>query len=156
MRDNYDTYIFDLDDTLWSGHWAKMLVGNLKLVDDFTIEDELGNKLALKHGVKDFLKQKSKVSKIGFVSRGGLIDIDKDNQPSIKVLRTFGILEYFNYCRHTIYKTEDKSRYVNPSGHTLYIDDNENDLNDVREKNKDTIFADSASLDTINANEFNF
>ena len=37
-----------------------------------------------------------------------------------------------------------------------YIDDNENDLNDVREKNKDTIFADSASLDTINANEFNF
>ena len=96
MRDNYDTYIFDLDDTLWSGHWAKMLVGNLKLVDDFTIEDELGNKLALKYGAKDFLKEKSKVSKIGFVSRGGLIDIDKDNQPSIKVLRTFGILEYFN------------------------------------------------------------
>tara|TARA_R100001443_G_scaffold115878_1_gene134731 strand:+ start:261 stop:731 length:471 start_codon:yes stop_codon:yes gene_type:complete len=156
MRDYYDTYIFDLDDTLWSGHWAKMLVGNFITKHPLIIEDELGNKLALKYGVKNFLKEKSKVSKIGFVSRGGLIDIDKHDQPSIKVLRTFGILDYFNYCRHTIYKTEDKSKYVNPSGHTLYVDDNENDLNDVREKNKDTIFANSASLDTINANEFNF
>lgn len=156
MRDYYDTYIFDLDDTLWSGHWAKMLVGNFITKHPLIIEDELGNKLALKYGVKNFLKEKSKVSKIGFVSRGGLIDIDKHDQPSIKVLRTFGILDYFNYCRHTIYKTEDKSKYVNPSGHTLYVDDNENDLNDVREKNKDTIFTNSASLDTINANEFNF
>ena len=156
MRDYYDTYIFDLDDTLWSGHWAKMLVGNFITKHPLIIEDELGNKLALKYGVKNFLKEKSKVSKIGFVSRGGLIDIDKHDQPSIKVLRTFCILDYFNYCRHTIYKTEDKSKYVNPSGHTLYVDDNENDLNDVREKNKDTIFANSASLDTINANEFNF
>ena len=156
MRDYYDTYIFDLDDTLWSGHWAKMLVGNFITKHPLIIEDELGNKLALKYGVKNFLKEKSKVSKIGFVSRGGLIDIDKHDQPSIKVLRTFGILDYFNYCRHTIYKTEDKSKYVNPSGHTLYVDDNENDLNDVREKNKDTIFANSTSLDTINANEFNF
>ena len=156
MRDYYDTYIFDLDDTLWSGHWAKMLVGNFITKHPLIIEDELENKLTLKYGVKNFLKEKSKVSKIGFVSRGGLIDIDKHDQPSIKVLRTFGILDYFNYCRHTIYKTEDKSKYVNPSGHTLYVDDNENDLNDVREKNKDTIFANSASLDTINANEFNF
>ena len=153
---DYNTYIFDLDDTLWSGHWAKMLVGNFITKHPLIIEDELENKLTLKYGVKNFLKEKSKVSKIGFVSRGGLIDIDKHDQPSIKVLRTFGILDYFNYCRHTIYKTEDKSKYVNPSGHTLYVDDNENDLNDVREKNKDTIFANSASLDTINANEFNF
>lgn len=156
MRDDYDTYIFDLDDTLWFGHWAKMLVGNLKLVNDSTIEDELGGKLHLKSGVKKFLEEKSKVSKIGFVSRGGLIDILEHNQPSIKVLKTFGILEYFSYCRHTIYKTEDKAKYVKPSGRTLYIDDNENDLNDVREKNKDTIFSNSSSLDTVNANEFNF
>ena len=156
MRDNYDTYIFDLDDTLWSGHWAKMLVGNLKLVDDFTIEDELGNKLALKYGVKDFLKQKSKVSKIGFVSRGGLIDIDKNNQPSIKVLRTFGILDYFNYCRHTIYKTEDKGKYVIPNGRTLYIDDNDNDLRDVLNSHKASVFSSGTSLDVINANEFTF
>ena len=153
---DYDTYIFDLDDTLWSGHWAKMLVGDLKLKDTNTIQDELGGSLTLKSGVREFLSEKSKTCNIGFVSRGGLLNINKDNQPSIKVLRTFGILDYFNYCRHTIYKTEDKSKYVNPSGHTLYVDDNENDLNDVREKNKDTIFANSASLDSINANEFNF
>ena len=152
----YDTYIFDLDDTLWSGHWAKMLVGNLKLVDDFTIEDELGNNLALKYGVKDFLKQKSEASKIGFVSRGGLIDIDKDKQPSIKVLTTFGILDYFNYCRHTIYKTEAKSKYVVPCGRTIYIDDNENDLNDVRQKYNSSVFSAETSLDTVNANAFSF
>ena len=153
---DYDTYIFDLDDTLWSGHWAKMLVGNFITKHPLIIEDELENKLTLKYGVKNFLKEKSKVSKIGFVSRGGLIDIDKDDQPSIKVLRTFGILDYFNYCRHTIYKTEDKGKYVIPNGRTLYIDDNDNDLRDVLNYHKASVFSSGTSLDVINANEFTF
>ena len=32
---------------------------------------------------------------------------------------------------NTIYKTEDKGKYVIPNGRTLYIDDNDNDLRDV-------------------------
>ena len=153
---DYNTYIFDLDDTLWSGHWAKMLVGNFITKHPLIIEDELENKLTLKYGVKNFLKEKSKVSKIGFVSRGGLLNIDKDNQPSIKVLRTFGILDYFNYCRHTIYKTEDKGKYVIPNGRTLYIDDNDNDLRDVLNRHEASVFSSGTSLDVINANEFTF
>ena len=153
---DYDTYIFDLDDTLWSGHWAKMLVGDLKLKDTNTIQDELGGSLTLKSGVREFLSEKSKTCNIGFVSRGGLLNINKDNQPSIKVLRTFGILDYFNYCRHTIYKTEDKGKYVIPSGRTLYIDDNDNDLKDVLNNHKVSVFSSEISLNVINANGFYF
>ena len=153
---DYNTYIFDLDDTLWSGHWAKMLVGDLRLTNPYAIKDELGNELCLNLGAKEFLREKHKSCNIGFVSRGGLLNIDKDSQPSIKVLRTFGILDYFNYCRHTIYKTEDKGKYVIPNGRTLYIDDNDNDLRDVLNSHKTSVFSSGTSLDVINANEFTF
>ena len=153
---DYNTYIFDLDDTLWSGHWAKMLVGDLRLTNSCTIKDELGNELCLNLGVKEFFREKYRSCNIGFVSRGGLLNIDKDDQPSIKVLRTFGILDYFNYCRHTIYKTEDKGKYVIPNGRTLYIDDNDNDLRDVLNYHKASVFSSGTSLDVINANEFTF
>ena len=145
----YKTYIFDLDDTLWHGYWAKMLVGDIKKTDHYTISDELGHNLKLKPGVIGFLRDKSKECNIGFVSRGGLLDIKKERQPSIRVLKEFEILDYFNYCQHTIYKTEDKSIYVIPSGKTLYIDDNENDLKDVKTKHGELI-------DVINVNAFDF
>ena len=87
----YKTYIFDLDDTLWHGYWAKMLVGDIKKTDHYTISDELGHNLKLKSGVIGFLRDKSKECNIGFVSRGGLLDIKKERQPSIRVLKEFEI-----------------------------------------------------------------
>ena len=146
---DHDTFIFDLDDTLWDGYWAKMLVGDFIKTGEHSVVDELGNRLTFKNGVIDFLKSKSENHDLGFVSRGGLLHINKQSQPSIKILEAFDVLKYFNYCQHIIYKTESKGDYIVPSGKTLYIDDNENDLRDVKNKHGNAI-------DVVNANEFSF
>jgi predicted phosphatase len=147
---NYDTIIFDLDFTLWDGcekdFWAKKLEFPIKLKNK-TIFDKQGKSITLQNGVKEILSYLSLKNKnIGFITRGGLLETEFENQPPIKCLKKFEIFDFFNYQKVVIYKTDLKSRYIIPCGKTLYIDDNPMDLNDISLHHKD--------IHLINRNDF--
>jgi hypothetical protein len=139
MLKDYNTIILDLDDTVWFGSetnfWAKRLRGDLqhRVVDGTErIYDETGRFLSLSSDFKVFLKTSLQQGKtIGFLSRGKLLGIPFDLQPSVRVLKMFGLLEFFNIC-DLVHKDENKAHWIRPHGETIFVDDNEKDLTCVR------------------------
>ena len=133
---DFDTIIFDLDFTIWKGSkkdfWAKSLI--FPIVKKRTrLYDSNNDYIQLFYGTKTFLQKLHTANKnIGFSTRGGLLNIDYDQQPCILALRQFDILQYFNYKQDILYKTDLKSKSMIAKGKTLFIDDNIIDLNDVR------------------------
>jgi hypothetical protein len=133
---DFDTIIFDLDFTIWDGcekgFWAKLLTFPFRL-DGRTIYDTEKRYIKFHEGIETVLfnLNKHKIN-TGFLSIGGLQEVHHESQPSIICLRMFGIYEYFNYQKTITYKTEQKSKHIIPRGKTLFIDDNESMLIDVK------------------------
>jgi predicted phosphatase len=132
---NYDTVIFDLDFTLWDGcekdFWAKKLKHPIRLQKNCIFDSD--NKfIKLQDGViemLEFLTRENK--KIGFITRGGLLETKYEDQPPVICLKLFKIFCFFNYEKVILYKTDIKSKYLKSFGKTIYIDDNPIDLNDI-------------------------
>lgn len=135
---NYDTIIFDLDDTLWDGSeecvWSKSLIKPWKKENDKII-DSSGKFIRLQNNVKTILRVLHKHNKnIGFITVGGLLNTEYDDQPPIQALKKFDIYKFFNFTKKVGYRTDNKSDFFEVKGNTVFIDDNVKNLIDVKTK----------------------
>jgi len=143
--ENYVTIIVDLDKTLWdctsvdgSEIGAFETESPYELKAPSVIIDIKGNIIRLQDGVRDVLKTLDAANKnVGIVSSGEkLVDLANrlglpfEAQPSVMLLKKFDIFQYFNY--DIILKAfADKGKYVRSKGKTLFIDDNQEQLDSV-------------------------
>lgn len=137
----YDTVIFDLDNTIWNCSASN---GNrmgayeteppYKLISIGVLQDIKGNIIELQEGVAEILKILDQEDKnMGIVSRGEKINRPFDAQPSIMILKKFGLYQYFNY--EVVLKAGiDKQEYCKPLGTTLFIDDDNTQLQSVMQR----------------------
>jgi hypothetical protein len=75
--DNFDTFILDLDSTVWLGieptFWAKKLKFPIKK-ERQRVYDKDNNYIELTNGISEFLKQVNlKNKRVGFLTRGALL-----------------------------------------------------------------------------------
>ena len=140
LCDEYDTFMFDLDrtvfDTFTKGGepiWAKQMIQPLKRFDEDLVVDDCESECVLQPGIRqvlDYLKSKNK--KIGFISRGGVFNEEYEKQPSILLLKAFGILHYFSYIKLLFYKDEIKANHLSKIGKCVFFDDMDKDLEAAR------------------------
>jgi predicted phosphatase len=141
LANEYNTFIFDLDRTVWDTHckygnliWAKQVLEpfesgttNVKVVDDcFSVCE-------LQRGCEEVLRYLHENNKnIGFLSRGGIPGVPHNLQPSVKLLKHFKIYDFFNYAKVLVYKTDDKGTFlqqiVDEQGSCVFFDDSQRDL----------------------------
>jgi predicted phosphatase len=136
--EDYDTIIFDLDQTLMDcftadgtsiGAYQTTPPYELKDVD--TILDLNGKVIKLQEGVHGLIELLDKNSiNLGIVSRSEVKDTLFEAQPAVMLLKKFDIYKYFNY--EVVFKrVVDKADYVKPLGKTLFIDDYKEELDVV-------------------------
>lgn len=130
---DFDTIIFDLDDTIWHGNkqgiWAKSIQSPFNKIGN-TIYGSCKNFLSIEDDLLITL-EKLKDRNLGFLTKGGLLNTQWEKQPPIYCLKIFNIYQYFKYDSYVLYKDDLKSRVFKPSGKTLYIDDDETQLWDI-------------------------
>ena len=131
--DDYDTIIFDLDNTLWdcylldgSATYAFKTAPPYRLAMPSVVVDVNGSIIRLQQGARMLIEKLDEANKnLGIVSAGELDNKPQEAQPSILLLKKFDLYKYFNYdVIVSKLAIEDKSQYVKPSGKTLLIDDN--------------------------------
>jgi predicted phosphatase len=151
---DFDTIIFDLDDTIWSGSepdlWAKKLIPPL-YYDNKTIRvyDFIGKYLQLHSNLKNVLCYlQSHRKKIGYSTIGGWENVPYEWQPCAIVLKTFALESFFQHMRVVQYKTGNKTKDFIPSGKTLFIDDNEKHLIEVKAKFPEVITLNRGSFES--------
>ena len=140
LCDEYDIFMFDLDrtvfDTFTKGGepiWAKQMIQPLKTLDEDLVVDDCESECILQPGIRQVLKYlKSKNKKVGFISRGGVFNIEYEKQPSVLLLKAFGILNYFSYIRLLFYKDEVKAGHLSQFGKCVFFDDMDKDLDEAR------------------------
>ena len=112
-------YIFDLDLTLWDTYnkhgqhiWAKQMLPPYSQ-DNRIITDDVFSTCTLRPGVKEYLEYLyNQGHKIGFISVGAHWGLPDEEQPSIIMLKKFGIYHYFNYIKHIKYKLYEKTNSI--------------------------------------------
>jgi len=149
---DYDTILFDLDFTIWDGckplFWARLLQPPFRLDGRKFYDGISSDHITLQAGIDEVLKILSDNKRnLGFASRGGAENIEYNKQPTIIALKAFGIYKYFNYQKILVHRTVNKAALLEPSGKTLYIDDNNDDLEKV-------IAIHGNLIDTLNRNSF--
>lgn len=139
ILNDFNVFIFDLDRTIWDTTskdenkiWAKQMLQPYSLNDD-TITDDVFSVCKLHHGIKQFLQLLSdNDKKIGFISRGAVFSTPYEQQPSVMLLKKFGIYDLFNYKKILIYKTGDKAEHlqeiINEVKSCVFFDDMDRDL----------------------------
>lgn len=133
----YNTFLFDLDETLWkcidkNGHpiFAKQLIQPYYKQEEYIIDD-VGSYCWLGNGVKEvltFLKEKQ--CNIGFVSRGALYN--SYFQPSLIILSLYDVSSFFE-IKELHYKTASKPDIIQNYGKCVYFND---DLKENKEIEK--------------------
>ena len=135
----YNTVVFDLDDTIWSGSepdlWAKKLMPPLYHDNKKNrVYDYIGKYLQLHEGIYTVLDKLNNVNKnIGYSTVGGWGGTPYDWQPCTVVLRMLSMEKFFKHMRVIQYRTGNKVKNFVPIGKTLFIDDNEKHLKDIKE-----------------------
>ena len=135
----YDTIIFDADDTIWEVtnpegglSYAAATEAPYKLISNTLIEDSKGSKVKLEKGFKEqLLSLKSKGKNLYIVSASDKQGVSDDAQPVVLLLRAFGIYELFDDV--IIDGVAKKSEYVAEleEGETAFLDDNDQNLIDI-------------------------
>jgi predicted phosphatase len=135
---DFDTVIFDLDDTIWSGPepdlWAKRLTPPI-FVEPSTkrVYDYIGKYIELHDGIEDVLVTLTEAHKnVGFTTVGGWEGVPYDWQPAVMILRLLKLEEFFPYARIIQYRTGKKTKDFIPLGKTLFIDDAQWHLDDIK------------------------
>ena len=139
----FDTIIFDLDFTIWDGcedkYWAKYLkfpytIKNRKIYgsDQKYVEfhEDIKNVLSILY---------TSNKNLGFITLGGLLDIQYEDQPVTHCLKMYDVYKYFNHQKTILYKTDQKSKYIIKSGKTVFIDDDQHNLDDINQNHTDII-----------------
>jgi len=141
LMQNCNTFIFDLDRTLWDTYskhgnpiWAKQILSPF----DWTttpakVVDDCLSTCTLHSGAKEVLQALFEGGKhVGFLSRGGILGVVHNEQPSVKLLKHFGVYDYFNYEKLLLHKTDDKGaalqKIINDRGSCVFFDDMQKDL----------------------------
>lgn len=138
ILENYNSVIFDIDQTLidcfssaGDSIGCYRTVAPYSLLSKNVIKDIEGNIIRLQQHVRDFLDilDENNIN-LGICSRGEKRDTPFAAQPTIMILKKFDIYRYFNL--DIILKEKiNKYEYVKPVGKTLFIDDNEEQLQNV-------------------------
>jgi predicted phosphatase len=139
----YSTLIFDLDGCLWdcfqsngqsTGCYTAMPplkreAGNIVVASNGVV-------IRLQDGIEQLLAALDKANKnLGVVSRSEIQGSTFAAQPAVMLLKQFGIYKYFNY--DVIIKWGiNKAEYVKPNGKTLFIDDDQQNLGEVQQKDQ--------------------
>jgi predicted phosphatase len=138
---NYDTIFFDLDWTIWYGirplFYPKSMTFPYRVNDDKVL-DVNGDFIELFPKTREmlsFLREKNK--NLGFITRGGLLNCGFDSQPPVICLRLFKLYDYFNIESYALWLEDRKSRVIKQIGKTLFIDDSDKDLEDMRTNRPD-------------------
>jgi predicted phosphatase len=135
--ESYDTIIFDLDGTVWDCYapdgtysYAAKMVPPFKLITRDIVQDLNGSIAKLQEGVQKVLEELDRASKnMGVMSGSELENRPPQAQPAMMLLRKFDLYGYFN--EDVIIRKGDKREYVKALGHTLFIDDNQNTIQEV-------------------------
>jgi predicted phosphatase len=135
---DFDSIVLDLDYTIWDGSkdnfWAKSLKSPYYLDSkNRKIIDCDNNFLHLQNNVEKVLEiLYLNNKKISFITLGGLLNTELSDQPPIKCLEVFNLLNFFNFKRSVLYKTDLKSSIFTEYGKTIFIDDKEDNLIDIK------------------------
>jgi len=133
VLENKQLYIFDIDRTLITSYdssgeliWLKNMHPPFERVSDNTIKDAHGSVCILHGGVKEILFHLMDQNKdIGFLSAGSQLNVEYELQPSIKIMKLFGIYLYFNSHKLLEYKTVKKDEILKDFGECVFFDDDE-------------------------------
>ena len=137
---DYDIFMFDLDRTIFDTYtkngepiWAKQMIQPFVISSDGLIKDDCESTCRLQSEINlvlEYLKLNNK--QLGFISRGGVYNIEYEKQPSVLLLKMFGIYDYFSYDKLLFYKTEIKANHLSKIGKCVFFDDMDVDLDTVR------------------------
>ena len=139
MRNNASV-VFDLDKTLWfcadkhgESIWAKQLLPPL-MKEGGMIYDDVGSTCSLNERIYNLVKCLfSKEVPLSYLSVGGIYNYPDNLQPSLALLRLFGLLDIFDQRSELAYKTYKKSIFFKRYNDEqfLLVDDNIEVLRDV-------------------------
>jgi len=137
--EKYDSVYFDLDKTIWECFSAKgtsigaySMNPPFELASGVLVKDIDGNYCRLQDGIRTVLKLlNDQDMNMGIISSG-----EKENtvplaQPSVLLLKKFNLWDYFNLgvlCKQGI----NKRNYIKGFGKTLFIDDNDEHIQEVK------------------------
>ena len=138
-------YIFDLDNTLWDcsssngiSIFAKHMIPPFVEKNGVIVDSE--NSICCLHaGVKSFLSELRRSShSVGFLSVGARLKIRMEEQPSVLLLKAFGIYELFDAEKILdYYLDEDNNRvtkecYLKDIGPCVFVDDDDRMLESAK------------------------
>lgn len=131
-QDDYDIFIFDADKTLWDGESAYKFEEPITF-DENTAIDSNGLIIKLKDGVREMLAGLiGDEKRVGLVSHSEKENVQFQEQPVIKLLKGFGILDYFNEMI-VVAKEFPKSMFIPNEKRVIFIDDEIENIMDVVE-----------------------
>ena len=141
--EDYSSVVFDLDRTIWecftsegTSIGAYAMTAPFELKSGLLIKDINGNYCKLQEGVRTIIKSLDADDiNLGVVSSGEKENTPLQAQPSVMLLKKFDLYKYFNLyvvCKQGINKRE----YVRPFGKTLFIDDDNENLDEVKVNEK--------------------
>lgn len=125
-------HIFDLDKTIWDTQdrhgnsiWAKQLIFPFNFITANKIMDDVYSYCTLRNGVKNYIKKLHVAGhQIGFISNGRHYKFDDKHQPSIELLKMFGLWDHFNSIKILQYKTLSKAIHLEElKEHVVFYDD---------------------------------
>jgi predicted phosphatase len=136
--EDYDTVVFDLDGTLWDvftpdgrATGAYQAVPPFQLQSKYLVRALNGVIIRLQEGAWDVLNALDQADKnLGIVSRSEIQGVPFAAQPATMLLKIFRIYRYFNSYIELKWGC-DKADYVKAVGKTLYIDDDNTQLQSV-------------------------
>ena len=136
LSSEYDIFMFDLDRTIFDTYtkngepiWAKQMIQPFIHFDESLIGDDCESQCELQPGIHSVLEYlNSNGNKVGFISRGGVYNLDYEKQPSIVLLKMFGIYDYFSFKKLMLYKTDVKANHLSEIGKCVFFDDMDKDL----------------------------
>lgn len=153
--DAYDTIYFDLDGTIWNCMFntgkedgAYQLLPPFKRLSEREVKDINGNICILQEGVVGVLKFLTEQNiNLAVVSRSYNTRWTFAAQPAVMLLKMFDIYQYFRYSMVIKYNIT-KSEYVKPKGKTLFIDDDDRQVDAM-------IAANISDVDVLRRKSFN-
>ena len=141
LSKEYDVFMFDLDRTVFDTFtkkgepiWAKQMIQPFNQKFEDMVVDDCESQCELQPGISSVLNYlHSNGNKVGFISRGGVFNLEYEKQPSIVLLKMFGIYDYFSFKKLMLYKTDVKANFLSEIGECVFFDDMDKDLNAAKE-----------------------
>ena len=135
---DYESVIVDLDNTIWQCLDARgtsipafKMEPPFRLLEEDLVADQRENVCRLQPTVRDVLDCLDEHGmNLGVVSRSAVEDVSDEAQPARMLLAKLDLLKYFTYIV-VIKAGIQKADYVRPEGRTLFIDDQDDQLQDV-------------------------